>query len=82
MSITAHVSYYVKKIYFLFLYSKFTDDTIGHAYLHGFICLSCCCRILFGSLFAFLEFPEKVPVATLNVFSKTLPEVQWKTSEW
>ena len=32
-------------------------------------------RILFDFLFAFIEFPEKIPVVTLNAFSKTLSEV-------
>ena len=31
--------------------------------------------IRFGSLFAFIEFLEKVPVRTLNVFLKTVSEV-------
>ena len=31
--------------------------------------------ILFGSLFAFIEFQEKTLVVTLNTFSKTLSEI-------
>ena len=32
-------------------------------------------RILFGSLFAFIELPEKISVVTLNLYSKTLSEI-------
>ena len=31
--------------------------------------------MLFGSLYANIELPEKIPSITLNVFSKTLSEV-------
>ena len=36
--------------------------------------------MLFGSLYANIELPEKIPSITLNVFSKTLSEVYWKRS--
>ena len=34
--------------------------------------------MLFGSLFAIIELAEKIPSATLNVYSKTLLEVSQK----